>query len=212
MSDLLRIVVPTFPLADHPDPTRRTGRKYPSVNSLGGNSHRGGRKTPEYRALFAAIKHAAEEEMERVGWTTADYYVEVIHKRYVVTRRKNDAMNGLKTELDALQSAGVFLDDSLVIPRPDIVQYDPRPGAIDRICMAVFRLNVPILAADMVHASASAARAKPPARKQPDGAISRDDRQPYRVGDPIPQGSVLLDGRLVKMDRGELMGKIFPRR
>lgn len=56
MSDLLRIVVPTFPLANHPEPTSRTVRKYPSVNSLGGNSHRCGRNTPEYHVLELATR------------------------------------------------------------------------------------------------------------------------------------------------------------
>jgi hypothetical protein len=139
MSDVLTICVQTFPDG---------GSVYPSVNHTGRDSHKSGRKTPEYLALFRAIQREAEWQIRECGWDRAEYYVEVHWKRYVTTRRTFDAGNALKCELDALQYAGVFLNDSLVRPFPDVPQYDPSPGAIDRIVLVVIRTFPPAILAD----------------------------------------------------------------
>lgn len=133
---------------------------YPSVNHLSLGNHRGGKKTPEYHELMLAVREAARAEMERVGWETADYYVDVYWKRYITTRRQFDAMNGMKCELDAMEPyyptpeeiacgtrpfLGVYANDSLVRPHPDIPQVDLRPGSVDRIAISVFRLFPSIL-------------------------------------------------------------------
>lgn len=195
MSDILAISVPTFS-----DP--ETGRAYPNVNALGADSHRGGRKTPEYHALFHAVKNAAESAMLATGWTTAEYYVEVHWKRYVTTRRGFDPMNAMKCELDALEAAGVYANDSLVIPRPDLPQYDPTPGAIDRISLVVMRLFPPLLLASRPTRTDFVARTKraeitlPPLA--PLAKNGPKDGDVYHGGS-VPQGMVVLDGRLRTM-------------
>lgn len=133
------IVVPTFP---------EGGSKYPSVNGMWDSGFRGGVKTAEYHALFKAVKDEAESQMAATRWNTADYYVELHWKRYVTTRRTFDAMNGLKVECDALQAAGVVRNDHLIRPFPDVPQYDPTPGAIDRIALVVIRTYPPAILAE----------------------------------------------------------------
>jgi hypothetical protein len=137
MRDVLTICIPTFPDG---------GSVYPSVNHLGCDGRRGGRKSPEFHALFEAVKIAAEYEMLG-GWTTATYLVEVHLKRYLTTRKSTDSSNLGKCEIDALQAAGVVVNDSLVRLFAD-VQYDPSPGAIDRISLVVIRTFPPAILAD----------------------------------------------------------------
>jgi hypothetical protein len=136
--DFLAISVPTF---------WGNGSRYPSVNHMGRDGLRGGRKTKEYHDLFAAVRGAALGEAFACGWKTADYPVEVHLKRYVITRRAVDSANLGKCELDALQSAGIVKNDSLIRLFPD-VQYDPTPRAIDRLAIIVLRLFPPAILAD----------------------------------------------------------------
>jgi hypothetical protein len=190
-ADLLAFTVPTFPHAEDPNPLTRTGRRYPGVNHLGKDVYRKGRKTREYHALFAIIKDRAELELASSGWSTADYYCEVVIRRISVTRHLADSTNGWKCELDALEAAGVFTNDALVVPRPDIVQYDPTPGAIDRISIAVFRLFPPLL---LVDASRNSETIKTTARRKGSQPVAGGARTGNRVTtsiDSLKQGQKL---------------------
>jgi hypothetical protein len=156
VSDALAILVPTFNPNPRPATETRAGERasvYPSVNELGRDSHRGGRKSDEYAWLFSAVRNAAALEMARTGWWTADYYVDVHWSRVTTSRRPYDPMNGMKVEMDSLEPskgdepyfAGVYANDRLVIPHPSAPQYDPTPRAVDRIRIVVVRRWHPIL-------------------------------------------------------------------
>lgn len=151
-ADVLAFVIPTFNADPRPATEAREAERashYPSVNELGRDSMRGGEKSDEYHWLFNRVYDAAKAEMERVGWWTAEYYVDVYWTRIVTTRRGFDAMNTLKCELDAMEDAGVYVNDRLVVPHPSAPQYDPTPGAIDRIRIVVERRWYPIIPAPM---------------------------------------------------------------
>ena len=143
MSDALSFEVPTFPGG---------GSKYPSVNQLGRDDRRGGRKSSEYLDLFRAVRMAAWDAMKATDWETAEDLVEVHLKRYIPDLRRADRSNAFKCELDAMEPGrrgdespdfpGVYRNDSLVRPFPDIVR-DLRPGAVDRIAIVVIRAALP---------------------------------------------------------------------
>jgi hypothetical protein len=183
---------------------------YASVNHLG-DSFRGGRKSAGYHALEYSIREAARAEMLRTGWTTASYYVEVAWKRYVTTLRGFDASNAMKAELDALQPwepqtrderaafepfVGCYSNDCLVKPLPDIAYYDPTPGAVDRIAIAVFRLFPPLEMMRQLEADGVLVRPKKPkplarvtqvvaSSSRPADADLIDGRAPVLGGHPI---------------------------
>lgn len=156
MGDVLAFTVPTF---------HGSGFNYPSVNELIGPVK--GKKTPEYHDLKIAVREAARAEMERTGWVTATYYVDLFWKRYVTSRRGFDPMNCLKCESDSMEPdpesgfAGVYVNDKLVRPHVDLPQYDSAPDAIDRIAIAVFRLYPTILDAPKGVAKPRAPKAAP---------------------------------------------------
>ncbi len=100
-------------------------RKYPSVNHLGRDGFRGGKKSPEYHELFDAVKRAAEAEMLRVGWECADYLVDASLTVYFDSGRQADAGNTGKCELDAMTAAGVWRDDRLARPLRLDTEHDP---------------------------------------------------------------------------------------
>jgi hypothetical protein len=140
-ADVLSFWVPTFP---------GNGSKYPSVNGMWASGVRYGKKTPEYADLFRIVRETAHAVMQATGWETATDRVEVHLKRYVPDRRRTDAGNLGKCEMDSMAPwkpgqpgpesfLGVYEDDRLVRPFPDVV-YDPTPDAMDRIAIAVFRL------------------------------------------------------------------------
>ena len=192
MSDVLSFTVPTFPGG---------GAKYPSVNELLGRVK--GRKNPEYHDLRIAVREAARDAMALTGWITATYYVDLHWKRYIVTKRGFDPMNCMKCELDALEPdpehdfPGVYLNDSLVRPHPDLPMYDPAPGAIDRVAIAVFRLYPPL-------------EVKKPYRPQhlqvtPPAVVASIQKPEYRPGDPIPAGYAVENGRLIPFDSAVAM-------
>lgn len=140
MADVLSIEVPTF---------IDGGSVYPSVNMMWAQGVRYGKKTPEYHDLFVAVREAAWEAIKSTGWETAEERVEVHLRRYVPDYRQRDSSNLGKVELDAMRRwkngepcvgfPGVYVDDNLVRPFPDVV-VDPREGAVDRIAIAVFRV------------------------------------------------------------------------
>jgi hypothetical protein len=136
-ADVLTIQVRTFP---------DNGTRYPSANELIGKMR--GHKTAEYHALRKAVAEAARAEMARVGWETATYFCDVYWKRYVINRRTFDASNSGIAELNGLEDAGVVENDRLVRWHPDVPQYDPRAGAVDRIAMVIMRTYPPAILAD----------------------------------------------------------------
>ncbi len=115
---------------------------YPSVNSLGGDGFRGGKKTVAYHALFDAVKAAAEAEMARTGWETADFLVDATLVLVTRSARIRDASNCGKCEMDALTAAGVWLDDALA--RPWRTDCENDPSGPDRVVIVV-RRRYPII-------------------------------------------------------------------
>jgi Holliday junction resolvase RusA-like endonuclease len=111
---------------------------YPSVNHTGINGFRGGGKSKEYRELFASVKAAAIAEMARTGWTTAEYDCAGWITRYHPHARKLDCSNLSKAENDALEEAGVVLNDTLIRPIHKDAQYDK--NGPDRIVIVLQRL------------------------------------------------------------------------
>lgn len=131
---------------------------YPTVNHLGRDGMRFGRKSPAYLEVFRAVREAAREEMERVGWTTATSFCEAWIWRYIPDGRVFDVANAGKVELDALAPSteqqekrdrcdpfpGVFANDRLVRPWHADVEIDA--AGRDRIVIMVRRRHVPIVA------------------------------------------------------------------
>jgi hypothetical protein len=138
-ADVLTVCVPTF-----------TGmnREYPSANRMTDRSR--GRKPPGYHSLREAVAREARAEIARVGWEVATYYCEVRWTRYMPSRlaAHTDAQNAGIAECNALADAGVVENDRLIQWHPGVVQYDPSPGAIDRISLVVIRTFPPAILAD----------------------------------------------------------------
>lgn len=111
---------------------------YASVNQTGGDSFRGGRKSPAYKALFRAVQQSAEAEMRRTGWTKAECDCFALIVRYVPDRRRADAMNLAKCEWDALTEAGVWNDDELANPCLPMIR--PDFGGPHRVSIVVVKL------------------------------------------------------------------------
>jgi len=193
MADVLSFTIPT--------PAR-----YASVNHLGGDGRRYGRKSAFAIELATLTREAARAEMERAGWITATWYVEVHWRRYICDRTRSfDPANALKIELDAMQPwepsdreradgvrpfPGVYANDRLVRPLPDLPQFDTTPGAIDRIAMVVFRLFPPPLEFDAGVAPTPARPATPKAR-----------RGTLYAGGPIPDGMAVSGRYLVPREQ-----------
>ena len=117
--------------------------RYPSVNHLGRDGVRAGRKTPEYHALFAAVKEAAEREIVRTGWTTAHDCVDTSVVLYRTTQRWQDPQNIGKVELDSLTAAKVWADDHLAKPWHTDIEYDPNgPDRVVIILRRRFTISV----------------------------------------------------------------------
>ena len=60
-------------------------------------------------------------------------------------------MNATKAEFDAMEPdektgfPGVYQNDNLVVPHPSPPQYDPTPGAVDRIAIMCVRRWFPLI-------------------------------------------------------------------
>lgn len=176
MSDVLAITVPL-------------GSRYASVNGVGRDNRRGGRKSDAYKRLYADVKAAAEAEIARTGWTTATANCFAMIVRYVPGNRRCDAMNQGKCEWDALTAAGVWDDDRWANPSlPWIV---PNAGE-HRIAIVVVKLAaqaVPARAEEML------ARKQTPRRRAEAGASAAlhpiVERMAKLNGKPIPLADAL---------------------
>jgi len=188
MSDVLSITVPI-------------GAKYASVNSVGANGHRAGKKSPEYKALFADVKAAAETEIKWLGWDKAECECLAMIVRYVADRRRHDAMNLGKCEWDALTEAGVWLDDSLANPCLPMIRY----CAPHRVTIVVVKLYESVL---KPVESTRAATARAPGHdtsRQPVSAQAGKIHwcfpcSSWKPGDPLPENHALLNGKLITLD------------
>lgn len=180
VTDVLAFWVPTFP---------GNGSRYPSVNGMWASGVRYGKKTPEYADLFAIVRETAHATMQATGWETATDRVEVHIRRYVPDRRRTDAGNLGKCELDAMAPSrpgerdfpGVYEDDRLVRPFPDVV-YDPTPEAMDRIAIAVFRLFTESLAPKKTRPRAAVAQRSAPV---PAGPVPTLNGKPITIGEAL---------------------------
>lgn len=200
--------------------------RYPSVNHTHDDGFRGGRKSPEYRALKLAVRKAAHAAMKRHGWTApAPWYVAIDIVRIVPDRRRRDRMNIGKAELDALEPArpGDDRDETYDPNNPT----DPFPGVYqnDDLALAVPHIELDLGGTDRVvivarrcyprlHDFATAASALPRKATRKRSAllpVTRDSshaalpasqqptRAPFNDG-LIPPGYALCDGRPVPME------------
>lgn len=181
---------------------------YPSVNSLGGNGHRAGRKTSQYHELGRRVKAAAAAEIERSGWAMATYDCHGWIVRYITERRIMDASNIAKGEMDFLQGAGVVANDSLIRPITKDIQFDP--SGPDRIVIILLRLYPRVQDVGKKHpARAGQARStRPPAlarrgrdvelhpsTKAPQGRIAYIDGRPASYGEALREAGLTQDIR-----------------
>jgi hypothetical protein len=182
---------------------------YPSVNSLGRNGHRAGKKTAQYHELGRRVKAAAADEMERSGWEMATYDCKGWIVRYITDRRIMDASNIGKGEMDFLQGAGVVANDSLIRPITKDIQLDPIGP--DRIVILLIRLYP--RAQDVGKASSARAgqagsnnvyahnplahKLEPlhPSTKAPRGGDPRIDGRPATYGEVLRAAGLTQDQR-----------------
>lgn len=168
---------------------------YPSVNATGRDGFRGGRKTPEYLALFDAVREAAGREMERVGWICAEYLCATTVTFYHTDKRQRDCSNLAKCELDALTTARVWLDDSLARPVTLETEYDPKGPA--RVVIIVRRkFPTHIAQVSPLLAKARGTRATPaPVVSEPAAVVATPGRIAWRNGVAIPREQALCEIR-----------------
>jgi len=150
---------------------------YPSVNNLGADGRRNGRKSASYKEHFRNVRSAAWAAMSDASWETATWYVELTMVRLVPDRRVFDQSNLGKCDADALAPSrpndpgpvgfpGRYINDRLAIVRP-FVEFDPIGP--DRI-IYLARRTYPLALAFEPSASVSTAKARP--RRKP--ASSRE--------------------------------------
>jgi hypothetical protein len=164
--------------------------RYPTVNSLGSDGFRGGKKSIEYHDLFTAVKDNAESEMLRTGWTMATYYCAVSATLYRNTKRKIDAGNLLKCEADALTAAGVWADDYLARPNTLDVEYDPNGES--RVVIIIRRRFPDAFDAPKVERLRPSRPKGPIAVEQFDKPVTREPMGEIN-GVPVPRSQILAD-------------------
>jgi hypothetical protein len=191
--------------------------RYPSVNHTHADGFRGGKKSQEYRDLKRAVRAAAHAEMKRVGWSApACWYVAIELTRVVPDRRRRDAMNMGKAELDALRPAvprdddynpadpfpGLYEDDdlALVIPRIEL-----QLGGVDRLIITARRCYPPLHEAPQEKAQKAARHRPVRSADKARPAEKRRRQKPSETAEPvgfvgeIPDGFALCDGRLIPL-------------
>jgi len=168
---------------------------YPSVNAVGRDSFRGGRKSPEYVDLFAAVRDAAEAETARIGWVCAEYPCDVSVTFYHRDKRRRDCSNLAKTELDALTAAGVWVDDTLARAVHLDIEYDP--AGESRVVIVVRRK----FAVHVAQVSPLLAKARRTRGRSPESELVHAEapKPPGRVayinGKPVPREQALAEIR-----------------
>lgn len=90
--------------------------KYASVNRLQ-RSQRDPRKSPIYKAVYAAVLEAARRERDRIGWEAADCECLAEVMRVLPARWRADAMNLGKPEMERFNRSR-HLDRSRASARP----------------------------------------------------------------------------------------------
>jgi hypothetical protein len=184
------------------------GGTYPSVNHLGHSGVSHGKKSPEYHALFRAVRDAAADEIERIGWRPVHGYCDVEIIRVRPTRHRSDAGNIGKVEADSMEPSraprfegdldgyrhpfcGVFTNDCFVVPHPRI-EYDP--DGPDRIIVIVRRIFPFVPVADLPTTADVPAASRPRRRRardaEPESAAAR-------------AGAALLNGRPISDDEAQ---------
>ena len=169
---------------------------YPSVNHVGGNGFRGGFKSHEYRTLGKSVLEAAQEEMNRVGWQTATYYVSGSITRYQTTRIHSDPSNLGKCEWDFLEKAGVVENDTLIRPTVKDIQYDP--DGVDRIVIVLQRLYP--RAADTIKPKdvrvpkvVATVNPLPPVTRAPKDRVAHVNGKPVSYGEALREAGLTAD-------------------
>jgi len=183
VSDVLSITVPI-------------GSRYASVNGVGANGHRAGKKSDAYKQLFADVQRAAEAEIARTGWEKATSECFALIARYLPDRRRADSLNLGKCEWDSLTAAGVWVDDSLANPCLPMIRYN----APHRLAIVVVKLYESVL--KPVEAN-RAATARAPGRtisRRIEVSTNAAASTAWRPGMPLPPGMALLNGKLVTRD------------
>lgn len=93
----------------------------PSVNHMYVNAYIKGRRMrvlkPEAKAWFEDATYRACNWINDNHWSTATGKVIVRLWYFFPDKRRRDTHNGLKGLLDALEDAGVYVDDKLALPR-----------------------------------------------------------------------------------------------
>jgi hypothetical protein len=160
--------------------------RYPSVNHAGGDAHRGGRKTAQYKRLFALACDAGRRAIA-AGWApvTTSCTVEIV--RICPDARIFDVHNLGQLEMNALTRAGVWADDALA--GPVHMDRDTDPGGPDRIVMTIRRVSAHRVAGR---------RASGSARKRPRTALPppvAGGRVAFVNGAPVDADAALAELR-----------------
>jgi hypothetical protein len=182
---------------------------YASMNAIDRMDRR---KSPAYLDLFRSVREAARLEVERIGWTPAEHFVQAQVVRYVTNLRgfNADAGNIGKCELDALAPstpaqeqrdrcapfAGVWTNDRLARPWSADIEFDP--AGPDRVVI-LLRRRFP-------SPTETKERARPRASRVVAAAEAIVAKPMYVPGQPIPDGYALLGAELVLRD--EALAKV----
>ena len=110
---------------------------YPSLNRIGADSRRNGRKSKAYHALHDDIVRIGEYAVQ-CGWKMVEYPCDVSITLYAVTKAPRDGLNIGHVEGNSLTHARVWADDRLAPhPRPGWV-YDP--AGPERVVITITKL------------------------------------------------------------------------
>lgn len=188
--------------------------RYASVNAIGKDGFRGGRKSEPYKAIFKAIKEAAEAEIKRIGWTSTACEHDVTVYRFLPLRLRADASNMGKAELDALTKAGAWPDDRYGNPARYVLRYDA--AGPHRISVVIVKLYEPANRYEPLPEENAQELTRRSRRDTNDPqkvkSIEKSPKKPrglggaermksaidnYRSGDPIPPGYADVSGKLV---------------
>ena len=157
--------------------------RYPSVNNVGADGFRGGRKSKAYVDLYDAVYQLGERAVEQ-GWRKIEDPARISITRYAVTRAPRDSVNIGTAECNALTECGVWTDDAFGQTFSSSIVVDPLGP--DRILIIVQRLT-PI--APNPRTAAAPKRARVEAAKLP--AAPHSGRTALIDGKPVPYEDAL---------------------